>query len=263
MSVITSLQNRFFHMVDLLLGWRSSLPDKSKWEFCYKPVDLDGPFYDTDKIILQPGEQATSSRYDAWNGFNTWRTQVFCKLSDFQWGACFEGDRDDDDSLIAVIPVGKKPQEFSVSKQDPTCLWPALLEDSNGIQEKGSVYVINYLTNQIVKRFIQAISHMDCGWWWPWLRLCCQPELWYKWTSTTSCIRNAGGRNGYLTVIDMSTLELYQKNLMEVHLSTNELLSCILWVTEIMRPTWTSGDFYLTMNVCYVIGWFDSFFSLW
>ncbi len=56
------------------------------------------------------------------------------------------------DQLIQVIPVGKRPQEMAISKTQPY-LFVACLEDStNNSIYKGSVYIINYNTNEIVQR---------------------------------------------------------------------------------------------------------------
>jgi YVTN family beta-propeller protein len=56
--------------------------------------------------------------------------------------------------IIKIIPVGAKPQEFALSYQDATpYLFVTCMEDANNPNpiNKGSVYVINYNTYQIVK----------------------------------------------------------------------------------------------------------------
>ncbi|HRH67698.1 MAG TPA: YncE family protein, partial [Bacteroidia bacterium] len=178
-------------------------------------VDLDGPFYDTDKIPLGTGENpSTASKYDPHemilspNG-NTYF--VSCQKSNEV--RVFRRERSsDDDSLIAIIPVGGKPQEFSLSDNRPY-LFVTCTEDSITPNKKGSVYVINYLTNQIIKVIytgyqphgIAVDDDHDCVY---------VANLNYDNNGpaphhVTAC----GGRNGYLTIIDMSTLELYQKTL--------------------------------------------------
>jgi YVTN family beta-propeller protein len=60
------------------------------------------------------------------------------------------------DQLIDVIQVGNKPQEMAISKKYPYMFVTCLLGDSpysaGNVQYQGSVYVINYKTNQFVAR---------------------------------------------------------------------------------------------------------------
>jgi DNA-binding beta-propeller fold protein YncE len=58
------------------------------------------------------------------------------------------------DTLMEVIPVGKTPQEMVLSKDPATpYLFVTCLQDSNTVSvNKGSVYVINYNTNEVVMR---------------------------------------------------------------------------------------------------------------
>lgn len=59
------------------------------------------------------------------------------------------------DTLIAVIPVGSKPQELLVSRSKPY-LFVSCEEDPNMLSLfKGSVYIINYNTFQIVERIAE------------------------------------------------------------------------------------------------------------
>lgn len=54
--------------------------------------------------------------------------------------------------LIQTIPVGKRPQEMATSRTRPY-LFVACLEDSmSNSLYKGSVYIINYNTNEIIKK---------------------------------------------------------------------------------------------------------------
>ncbi|MFN8144232.1 MAG: hypothetical protein U0073_07410 [Bacteroidia bacterium] len=214
MSVITSLQIDFPHGGFVTPDGDHLYLTSQNGNFVTK-VDLHGPFYDTDKIVLQPGEQATtSSRYDAHEMALTpdgHRYFVSCQTSNEV--RVFERDRDDDDSLIAVIPVGKKPQEFSASLTRPYMFVTCTEDSTMGYRKKGSVYVINYLTNQIVKKIysgyqphgIAVDDDHDCVY---------VANLNYDTNGPAPHhVSECGGRNGYLTVIDMSTLELYQKKL--------------------------------------------------
>jgi DNA-binding beta-propeller fold protein YncE len=52
------------------------------------------------------------------------------------------------DSLLAVIPVGAFPQEMSVSKKLPYVFVTCQEDSMTDGYDKGSVYLINYNTNQ-------------------------------------------------------------------------------------------------------------------
>ncbi|MBL0257149.1 MAG: YncE family protein [Bacteroidetes bacterium] len=179
-------------------------------------VEIDGPFYDVDKIALGTGENtSTASKYDA-------HEMILSPDEHFYYVSCqksnevrvMERERSSsDDTLIAVIPVGNKPQEFSLSETRPY-LFVSCTEDSTmGTRKKGSVYVINYLTNQVIKKIytgyqphgIAVDDDHDCVY---------VANLNYDNSGPAPHhVSTCGGRNGYLTVIDMSTLELYQKKL--------------------------------------------------
>ncbi|HTL80609.1 MAG TPA: YncE family protein [Bacteroidia bacterium] len=60
------------------------------------------------------------------------------------------------DTLIAAIPVGTFPQEFAISESTPY-LYVTCQEDTNVVNQRGSVYVINYQTNTVV-------THLYTGW---------------------------------------------------------------------------------------------------
>ncbi len=119
------------------------------------------------------------------------------------------------DQLETIIPVGVKPQEFSISK-DRHWLFVTCTEDSisSGCSptQKGSVYIIDYSNNTIV-------SHLYPGF---------QPHgvavdddhdvvyvanLNYDGGPAPHHISGCGGRNGYITVIDMSTQQLLKVEL--------------------------------------------------
>jgi DNA-binding beta-propeller fold protein YncE len=115
-----------------------------------------------------------------------------------------------DDQLITVIPVGVKPQEFSISEKNHW-LFVSCTEDSvsagNSIAQKGSIYVIDYNSNTVV-------THLYPGY---------QPHglavdedhnvvyvanLNYDGGPAPHHISACGGRNGYISIIDMNTLQL-------------------------------------------------------
>lgn len=55
------------------------------------------------------------------------------------------------DTLLKIIPVGKKPQEVVMSKSKPYLFVTCMEDDSPVTLARGSVYVINYNTLEIVK----------------------------------------------------------------------------------------------------------------
>lgn len=174
-------------------------------------VDITDPFYTFDFIVLQPGEtKTTASRYDPHEmtlSADGNRYFISCQTSNevriFQTS---------NDSLIATLPVGVKPQEFSVSKDFPY-VYVTCTEDVQGPGAKGSVYVLNASTNTVV-------THLYTGY---------QPhgiavdedrrKVYVANLNVDSNgpaphhVSDCGGRNGYMTCIDESTLELFKKNL--------------------------------------------------
>lgn len=56
------------------------------------------------------------------------------------------------DQLIKIIPVGKTPQEIAISKQQPYLFVTCLEDSTTNPLFKGSVYIINYNTLEIVKK---------------------------------------------------------------------------------------------------------------
>jgi YVTN family beta-propeller protein len=112
------------------------------------------------------------------------------------------------DSLLAVIPVGVFPQEFAISTTHPYLFVTCTEDISTFSPNRGSVYVIDYNTLSVVKS-------VNTGW---------QPHgvavdegngLVYvaNRNATTGGpaphhTSQCAGRNGYLTLIDLNTLEL-------------------------------------------------------
>ncbi len=132
------------------------------------------------------------------------------------------------DQLQAIIPVGVKPQEFSFSEKRKW-LFVSCTEDSvssgNSPTQKGSVYIIDYTTNTVV-------NHLYPGF---------QPHgiavdddhdvvyvanLNYDGGPAPHHVSGCGGRNGYVTVIDMKTQQLLKVSLPDGSIYTykNEVL---------------------------------------
>ena len=172
-------------------------------------VDLTDPFYNFDPIPLAAGESPTTvSRYDPHEMIlspDGSKYYVSCQTSNqvrvFQTS---------NDSLLKVIPVGTKPQEFSVSHKHPY-VYVTCTEDFLDVNRKGSVYIINYNTDEIVSHLytgyqphgVSVDDDNDCVY---------IANLNYDSSGpaphhVTAC----GGRNGYMTIIDQNTLQLYRK----------------------------------------------------
>lgn len=113
------------------------------------------------------------------------------------------------DSLLKVITVGKKPQEMAISKTKPY-LFVSCMEDDSKVSSlfKGSIYVINYNTLDIVKR-IDGEFYQPHG-----LAVDERNGTVYIASRNTNVngpaphhSSDCGGRNGYYQVYDLNTLE--------------------------------------------------------
>lgn len=111
-------------------------------------------------------------------------------------------------SLLKVIPVGLKPQELAVSRSRPYVIVTCMEDNSPNAGFKGSVYVIDYNTLEIVKR-IDGSFYQPHG-----------VAIDDKNGTFIIASRNSnpngpaphhssdcGGRNGYYQVFDLNTLE--------------------------------------------------------
>jgi DNA-binding beta-propeller fold protein YncE len=121
------------------------------------------------------------------------------------------------DSLLQLLTVGTKPQELSISAAN-NLLFVSCMEDITtfpGAGKRGSVYVIDLHT--------YAITPVDVGYQPHGLMTDDAKNLVYVANRnanpngpaphhTTDC----GGRNGYLTIIDMSTLKILPDKIIEL-----------------------------------------------
>jgi len=112
------------------------------------------------------------------------------------------------DSVLSIIPVGVFPQEIAVSKTHPYLFISCTEDTATYSGQRGSVYVINYQTNSVITNLYaghqsHAIAVDD------------QNNRAYITNRnatpdgpaphhSSSC----GGRNGFITAIDMNTLQL-------------------------------------------------------
>lgn len=178
--------------------------------FIYKldvtnPLSPNGP----DQIVLQTGESAnTFSKYDPHEvAFSPDETKYFVTCQKSNEVRVFQSSND---SLLAVIPVGIYPQEMTFSLSTPY-LFVTCMEDSVAFpfpNTRGCVSVINYQTNSFVKNvnvgfqphgivvddlkkevYVANRNRTQDG-----------PAPHH----TTGC----GGRDGFITFIDMQTLDL-------------------------------------------------------
>jgi DNA-binding beta-propeller fold protein YncE len=119
------------------------------------------------------------------------------------------------DQMIAQISVGPIPQEFSISK-DHKWLFVTCKEDSTSpgcsSAKKGSVYIIDYTTNSKVNFLypgfqphgIAVDDDHDVVY---------VANLNYDGGPAPHHVSECGGRNGYVSVIDMSTQQLLNVSL--------------------------------------------------
>ncbi|MCB9044635.1 MAG: hypothetical protein H6550_00715 [Chitinophagales bacterium] len=112
------------------------------------------------------------------------------------------------DSLLKVIPVGKKPQEMALCKSR-SYLFVSCMEDVSQVSSlfKGSVYVIDYNTLNIVKR-IDGEFYQPHG-----MAVDEQNGILYIASRNSNAngpaphhTSDCGGRNGYYQVYDINTL---------------------------------------------------------
>ncbi len=176
--------------------------------YIYKE-DVTDPFNFNfpQQIVLQTGATPNStSLYDA-------HEIAFSPDEAFYFVTCQKSNevrvmQTSNDSLVAVIPVGIYPLEISVSKTMPY-LFVSCQEDTIQFpSSRGLISVINYETHQWVKNIFT-------GWQPHGLAVDDNRHLVYianrNATTTGPAPHHSGtcgGRNGYVTAIDMNTLEL-------------------------------------------------------
>jgi len=112
------------------------------------------------------------------------------------------------DSLLAIIPVGEKPSEMAVANSSPLLFVSCPEDISTFPGKRGSVAVINYSSNTLVTNIYtghqpHGIAVNDA-----------QRKVYVANINSDLSgplphhIGICGGRNGYLTIIDMNTLGL-------------------------------------------------------
>ena len=112
------------------------------------------------------------------------------------------------DSLLAIVPTGGFPQEISVSTATPY-MFVSCMEDLTTFPgRRGSVAVIDYSNHTLVKSIYTG--HQPHG-----LEVDDEERVVYVLNRNVSLdgpsphhVTDCGGRNGYMTIIDVTTLEL-------------------------------------------------------
>lgn len=115
--------------------------------------------------------------------------------------------------LLKVIPVGKTPLEFAMSRKKPY-LFVTCENDINNTYPGyiGSVYVINYETLELIKKIegpfyeVHGITVDDYNDW-----VCVVSRNIASNGPLPHHTSECGGRNGYYSVIDLNTLEIVSK----------------------------------------------------
>lgn len=118
--------------------------------------------------------------------------------------------------LISAIPVGHNPQEIAVSTSQPY-VFVSCMNDTLGALEVGSIYVINYQTNEVVKKITK-------GFFQPYgVAVDDKNGLLYVFNRNED--KNGppphhsspcNGRNGFYQVFDINTFEPYNNRRYEV-----------------------------------------------
>ncbi len=111
------------------------------------------------------------------------------------------------DSLIAVIPVGKIPSELAVSSSAPL-LFVTCMEDDNYSPKTGSVFIIDISNYSVIKS-------LYTGWQPHGIAIDEGEKLVYVVNRNSTPggpaphhTSDCGGRNGYFTLIDLNSLEM-------------------------------------------------------
>jgi YVTN family beta-propeller protein len=120
------------------------------------------------------------------------------------------------DTLMGIIPTGNFPQEMAFSETNPY-LFVTCTEDGETYPGKiGSVHVIDYITNTVLKTIYTGYQPHG-------IAVDDQEQLVYVAHRNINTngpaphhSTDCEGRNGYVTVIDLNTLELMEESKVEI-----------------------------------------------
>lgn len=175
--------------------------------FMYKidVSNLSSP--DIEEIILQPGEPKTvAPKYDPHDvRFSPDRSQYAVTCQKSNEVRFFNSNND---QLIATVPVGTYPQEIEFSTSTDYVFVSCMEDQTTTPGKRGSVAVINYKTHALVKLVYTGFQPHG---------LIPDDEKQWVYVANRNAVSDGpaphhttecGGRNGYLTILDMNTLEL-------------------------------------------------------
>lgn len=175
--------------------------------FIYKidVSDIHSP--DFTQIVLQTGEAPTeTSSYDPHDiRFSPDKSEYAITCQTSNEIRFFNAEND---SLVAVVPTGKFPQELEFSTNTDYLFVTCTEDDVTYSGTIGSVTVINYKTHTFVKSIYTGYQPHG---------IAVDDEKGLVYVANRNANLNGpaphhatdcGGRNGYLTIIDINTLEL-------------------------------------------------------
>jgi len=192
--------------------------------FIYK-IDLTTGFFDDSMVSMVPGQlPSTSSSIQPHEAIlSPEGSKYFVSCQGTAEVRVFQLSND---SLLDVIPVGAKPQEFSVSEVMPY-IFLSCTEEVVSANQKGMVYVIDYNNLSIVSSVYAgyqphgiAVDDEE--------GLVYVANLNYDQSgSAPHHVSSCGGRNGYLTIFDYHTFQLFNNTLSDgnSYQYKNELLA--------------------------------------
>jgi DNA-binding beta-propeller fold protein YncE len=121
-----------------------------------------------------------------------------------------------DDQLLAVIPTGNFPQELAISTKRNLLFVSCMEDETSFINSKGSVYVIDMVSNSVVKKLNSGYQPHG-------LAVDDQSDLLIIANRNASITGPAphhttecGGRNGYVSYANLNTLEMISSKKVEV-----------------------------------------------
>lgn len=174
--------------------------------FIYK-MDLTDPFNpDPEQIVLNPGDvPVTNGSYKPYSVmFSPDYLKYYVTCQGTNELRIFQASND---SLLQIIPTSGVPQVMSFSEKNPYVFIPCMADTANP-NAQSSVDIINLNTNQLIKsvftgnqpRSCAVDDDNDCVW------VANRNISGVGWAPhhSTAC----EGRNGYVTIIDQTTLEL-------------------------------------------------------
>ena len=178
--------------------------------YIYK-VDVSNPLVPDINTITVDGSAniIPSSSYDPHEvAFNPDGTKYFVTCQHSNEVRVFDATND---VLIATIPVGNYPQEISFSKNTPYAFVTCTEDSTSFPGKRGSVAIINYQTNSFVKTVFT-------GWQPHGVAVDDEKNLVYVVNRNANTngpaphhSSDCGGRNGYVSFIDIASLQVIDK----------------------------------------------------